>query len=105
MIPADLIAWKIKRDGERHLISFPLAHLFELGGTTVWAPAILHFVIQGTVKIVILSNVWGSSFPFIGMVASALLPLLVLCVLVRKLGRFSRAGNLGAFVCQAYMKF
>ena len=28
------------------VISFPLAHLFELGGDTIWAPAILHFVVQ-----------------------------------------------------------
>ncbi len=31
--------------------SFPLARLFELGGFTIWAPAILHFVIQATVKV------------------------------------------------------
>jgi hypothetical protein len=25
------------------VLSFPLAYLFELGGRTIWAPAILHF--------------------------------------------------------------
>ena len=30
------------------VLSFPLAHLFELAGSTMWAPALLHFVIQGT---------------------------------------------------------
>jgi membrane protease YdiL (CAAX protease family) len=33
-------------------VSFPLSHLFELGGRTIWAPAIVHFVIQGGVKVV-----------------------------------------------------
>jgi membrane protease YdiL (CAAX protease family) len=36
------------------VISFPLACLFEVGGNTVWAPALLHFVIQGTVKVFVL---------------------------------------------------
>ncbi len=34
-------------------LSVPLAHLFELGGSTIWAPALLHAVIQGAVKIVV----------------------------------------------------
>ena len=62
------------------VISFPLAHLFELGGATVWAPALLHFVVQGTVKVVVVSNGGSSSFPVVWMMASALLPLLVLLV-------------------------
>jgi membrane protease YdiL (CAAX protease family) len=33
-------------------VSFPLSSLFELGGRTIWAPAIVHFVIQGAVKVV-----------------------------------------------------
>jgi hypothetical protein len=32
------------------IISFPLAYRFELGGETIWAPALLHFVIQATVN-------------------------------------------------------
>lgn len=28
-------------------MSFPLARLYDLGGATIWAPAILHFVAQG----------------------------------------------------------
>ena len=35
------------------IVAFPLARLYELGGATIWAPALLHFVIQGTVKIVV----------------------------------------------------
>jgi membrane protease YdiL (CAAX protease family) len=60
------------------VISFPLAYLFELGGGTIWAPAILHFVIQGTVKVVSVGG--GAAFPLTWMVASALLPLLVFLV-------------------------
>lgn len=33
-------------------ISFPLAWLFERGGNTVWAPAVVHFVVQGSIKVV-----------------------------------------------------
>ena len=62
------------------VISFPLAHLFELGGRTIWAPAILHFVIQGAVKVVIVSDGGDTLFPLVWMLASALLPLLVLFV-------------------------
>jgi hypothetical protein len=62
------------------VISFPLAHLFELGGRTIWAPAILHFVIQGAVKVVVISDGGDILFPLVWMLASAFLPLLVLIV-------------------------
>ena len=62
------------------MISFPLAHLFEPGGKTIWAPAILHFVIQGAVKVVIVADGGETLFPLVWMLASALLPLLVLFV-------------------------
>jgi len=62
------------------VISFPLAHLFEPGGKTIWAPAILHFVIQGAVKVVIVADGGETLFPLVWMLASALLPPLVLFV-------------------------
>jgi len=34
-------------------MSFPLARLYDLCGRTIWAPALVHFVVQGSVKIVI----------------------------------------------------
>lgn len=34
-------------------VSLPLARLFDLGGSTIWAPALLHFVIQAAPKIVV----------------------------------------------------
>ena len=62
------------------VISFPLAHLFELGGHTIWAPALLHFVVQGTVKIVVLSGDSASLFPAVWIVASGALPMFALLI-------------------------
>ena len=61
------------------VISFPLAYLFELGGHTVWGPALLHFVIQATVKVIVLPNP-AESFALVWMIASAVVPLLVFAV-------------------------
>ena len=61
------------------VISFPLAYLFELGGDTIWAPALLHFVIQATVKVVVFSH-GAESFALAWMAASAMVPLLVFTV-------------------------
>jgi membrane protease YdiL (CAAX protease family) len=61
------------------VISFPLAHLFELGGGTIWAPALLHFVVQATVKVVVFPD-GAESFALAWMAASALVPLLVFTV-------------------------
>jgi membrane protease YdiL (CAAX protease family) len=35
-------------------MSFPLARLYDLGGRTIWAPAILHFVVQAAPKIFVV---------------------------------------------------
>lgn len=62
------------------VISFPLAYLFELGGGTIWPPALLHFVVQGAIKLVVL---WGPSsevFPLVWMVGCAVIPYLVFVV-------------------------
>ena len=61
------------------VISFPLSRLFELGGNTIWAPAVLHFVVQATVKVVVFSR-GAESFAFLWMAASATIPLLVFAV-------------------------
>jgi membrane protease YdiL (CAAX protease family) len=37
------------------VMSFPLARLYDLGGGTIWAPALLHFVAQGAVKIAVVA--------------------------------------------------
>lgn len=61
------------------ILSAPLAYLFELGGGTVWAPALVHFVIQGAIKVV---TPQGSAalLPLAWMAASAVLPFLVIFV-------------------------
>lgn len=61
------------------VISFPLAYLFELGGGTIWAPALLHFAIQATVKVVVFPY-GAESFALAWMAASAVVPLLVFTV-------------------------
>ena len=58
------------------VISFPLARLFDLGGRTIWAPAILHAVVQGVVKVIDLDEP-SPTFPLVWMAASAVLPFLV----------------------------
>jgi membrane protease YdiL (CAAX protease family) len=60
-------------------MSFPLSRLFEMSGNTIWAPAIVHFVIQGSVKVVIASGESAWAFPLFWIAVSALVPLIVLC--------------------------
>jgi membrane protease YdiL (CAAX protease family) len=62
------------------VISFPMAHLYEVGHATVWAPAILHFVVQGVVKSIHLDGDSAASFALIWMTACAVIPLLALVV-------------------------
>jgi len=62
------------------VLSFPLSHLFELGGRTVWPPALLHFVVQGTAKLVVFSGEEASTFPIVWMGASAVLPMFVMLI-------------------------
>lgn len=57
--------------------SFPFARLFELGGKTIWTPAILHFIIQGTVKVLVASGEKAELFPLVWIVICAIIPLLV----------------------------
>jgi membrane protease YdiL (CAAX protease family) len=61
-------------------ISFPMAHLFELGGATIWPPALLHFVVQGTVKVVALGGEPASAFPLVWMAAGIVIPMLALLI-------------------------
>ena len=56
--------------------TFPFARLYELGGRTVWAPAILHAVVQGVPKLVVPA-VEGVTFPLLWMAACAILPFAV----------------------------
>ena len=58
------------------VLSFRLAYLFELGGRTIWAPAILHFVAQGAIKVVAPPAEAGVVLPITWMAACAVVPLL-----------------------------
>ncbi len=62
------------------VISFPMAHLFELGNMTIWAPALLHFVVQGTVKTVHVAGGSSGAFPLVWIAASAVTAALALFV-------------------------
>jgi len=65
------------------LISLPLARLFDLGGRTIWAPAILHAVVQGVVKVIELEES-APTFPLVWMAASGAIPFLVFAWRPRK---------------------
>jgi len=61
-------------------LSFPFAHLFELGGGTIWPSALVHFVVQGAIKLAVVSGESGLTLPLVWMAASAVLPFLVFLV-------------------------
>jgi hypothetical protein len=50
---------------------------FRVGRSTIWPSALLHFVVQATVKILVVSGDAATAFPFVWMMACAVLPLLV----------------------------
>jgi membrane protease YdiL (CAAX protease family) len=59
-------------------ISFPLAHVFELGGNSIWPPALLHFTVQGALKVVTVEG--DTLLPLIWIAASAAIPYAVFLV-------------------------
>lgn len=61
------------------IISFPFARLFEAGGNTIWAPAILHFVIQGAIKVIVFEGI-SFNFPVIWMLFAAVIPFTVFLI-------------------------
>ena len=60
------------------VMSFPLAYLFELGGNTIWPPALLHFTVQGAIKVVEMPG--DTALPLVWMAACAAIPFLVFLV-------------------------
>ena len=56
--------------------SFPLARLYELGGRTIWPPAIVHFVMQGTLKVTEVDPATRLPLTITWFTASAILPWL-----------------------------
>ena len=63
--------------------SFPLARLFEIGGNSIWPPAILHFAIQAPIKLVVTPETGFGTMALAWMAVSALLPWLVFAVAPR----------------------
>ncbi len=57
------------------VMSFPFARLFELGGRTIWAPALVHFVVQGAMKVLVLTDDVAAWLPLAWIAASAVLPM------------------------------
>src|SRR5262245_63897250 len=76
------------------IMSAPLAHLFELGGGTIWGPAILHFVAQGGIKVV-TPSAGGVGLPLVWMVGCAALPYLAFLVPRRTPGLTPSASTIG----------
>lgn len=64
--------------------SFPLARLFDLGGNTIWAPAIVHFVVQAGVKLLLADGESAWLYPFFWMIVCAVIPLSVFLVPVKR---------------------
>ncbi len=62
------------------VIVAPLAYAFELGGRTIWAPALIHFTIQGALKVVEPVGATGPGLPLVWMAACAVLPWAVFLV-------------------------
>ena len=62
------------------VLSFPLAWLFDLSGQAIWPPALLHFTIQGAVKVMTVSGGSDTAFPLFWMLAAAVVPLAVLLI-------------------------
>lgn len=62
------------------VMSFPLAYLYELGGRTIWAPAVLHFTAQGAIKLVVIPETDALILPIVWMAAAAVIPFLAFLV-------------------------
>lgn len=61
-------------------MSFPLSQLFELGGKTIWPPAIVHFVAQGALKLIVLPEARMQGIAIAWIVACTVLPWAVFLV-------------------------
>lgn len=62
------------------VIGFPLARLFDLGGASVWPPAVLHFAVQGGIKLLVVPADRAQALALGWMAASALVPWVVFAV-------------------------
>jgi membrane protease YdiL (CAAX protease family) len=60
--------------------SFPLAHLFEVGDNTIWGAALLHWVIQGALKVLVIPEDYLLPAQLGWMAVSVVVPYLVFVV-------------------------
>jgi membrane protease YdiL (CAAX protease family) len=58
-------------------LSFPLAWLFERGGNSVWLPAIVHAVVQASIKLVVVEEAPFQTMAIGWMAISAIAPWLL----------------------------
>ena len=58
-------------------LSFPLAWLFECGGNSVWLPAIVHAVVQASIKLVVVEEAAFQTMAIGWMAISAIAPWLL----------------------------
>jgi membrane protease YdiL (CAAX protease family) len=58
----------------------PLAYRYELGERSIWPPALVHLVMQGAIKLVLVSGEAGTRLPLIWMAGCATVPYLVFLV-------------------------
>jgi membrane protease YdiL (CAAX protease family) len=73
-------------------VSFPLAWLFDIGGGSIWPPAIVHAVVQGSIKLVDA----GDQFLHLAvgwMTVSAIVPWVVFALRPARLPRESEKFN------------
>jgi membrane protease YdiL (CAAX protease family) len=61
------------------VVAVPLAYLFELGGRTIWPPALVHFVVQGGAKLIVFDDASTLPWPLVWMAASAVVPWAAFC--------------------------
>lgn len=82
-------------------MSFPFSKLYEMGGNTMWAPAIVHFAAQAIPKMFVFEGENAWLFPFFVIAASAVLPLAVYSVpfLTRRFGRNALRPVTGVGLC------
>lgn len=62
------------------VMSFPFSKLFEMGGQTIWAPAIVHFAAQATAKMFVPAGDHAGYYPFFCIATAAVVPLVVYLV-------------------------
>lgn len=74
-------------------LSFPLARLYELGGRTIWAPALVHATVQGAIKIVVFPDAALTNLALVWIAACAVLPWLVFLIPHNKTGGVAAAGS------------